>query len=266
MIEKFKRKIRKSEEEDVVLRTAVTAAVVLLVIGIIIIAVKLANPKADTAPGLKRLKQLEQTDVTKTDAAIQELEKAEKEADEEWQNRPANEKFANALVIGDSITEGLSAYGILDGNLVIAARGAEVSGIEEGDEAAKAIAKAKELKPAKLFLAYGMNDVDAVRGHSEEFAVNYKAVLDDLKEALPDTEIYVNSILPVQQAVIDKDPYYGNIPQLNKALETLCEEEKVTFIDNTNLVKQEYYTEDGIHMEPDYYKDWVNHMAEEAKL
>ena len=38
------------------------------------------------------------------------------------------------------------------------------------------------------------------------------------------------------------------------------------FIDNTDLVKEEYYSEDGIHMAPDYYTEWVDHMAEVAKL
>ena len=46
----------------------------------------------------------------------------------------------------------------------------------------------------------------------------------------------------------------------------LCEEEGVTFIDNQSLVKDEYYTEDGIHLASDYYGEWVNHMAEAAEL
>ena len=50
------------------------------------------------------------------------------------------------------------------------------------------------------------------------------------------------------------------------ALKALCEKEDVTFIDNGSLVKEEYYTEDGIHMQPDYYTEWVNHMAEVAGL
>ena len=52
----------------------------------------------------------------------------------------------------------------------------------------------------------------------------------------------------------------------NEELEKLCEEEDVIFIDNTDLVKEEYYSEDGIHMAPDYYTEWVDHMAEVAKL
>ena len=50
------------------------------------------------------------------------------------------------------------------------------------------------------------------------------------------------------------------------ALIELCKKEKVTFIDNTDLVKQEYYSDDGIHMSPSYYTKWVDHMAEAAGL
>lgn len=117
-----------------------------------------------------------------------------------------------------------------------------------------------------LFLAYGMNDIKAARGNAKAFAKAYKAVLERLKESLPDTRIYVNSILPVRQSVIDENEWYGNIGEYNKKLEALCEKEDVTFIDNGSLVKEEYYTEDGIHMQPDYYTEWVNHMAEVADL
>ena len=66
------------------LRIAVTVAVILLVIGIIVVVVKVLNPKADTQKGLQKLKQMEQTDVAKVDKKIQKLEEAERQADEEW--------------------------------------------------------------------------------------------------------------------------------------------------------------------------------------
>ena len=40
----------------------------------------------------------------------------------------------------------------------------------------------------------------------------------------------------------------------------------MTFIDNTDLVKQEYYADDGIHMSPSYYTKWVDHMAEANRI
>ena len=38
------------------------------------------------------------------------------------------------------------------------------------------------------------------------------------------------------------------------------------FIDNTGLVKDEYYEADGIHMSSNYYPEWLDHMAEVADL
>ena len=128
------------------------------------------------------------------------------------------------------------------------------------------IARAKEMKPSVLFLSYGMNDVGAQNGDADGFIKAYRPVIRDLKKSLPDTKIYVNSILPAAQTAIDQNSVYAEIPKFNQKLKKLCEKEKVTFIDNTDLVKQEYYAGDGIHMSTGYYKEWVNHMAEVAEL
>ena len=130
----------------------------------------------------------------------------------------------------------------------------------------KHIARAKEMKPSVLFLSYGMNDVGAQNGDADGFIKAYRPVIGDLKKSLPDTKIYVNSILPTAQIAIDQNSVYAKIPEFNQKLKKLCEKEKVTFIDNTELVKQEYYAGDGIHMSTGYYKEWVNHMAEVAEL
>lgn len=262
---KFINKTITDEEKDTVLRTAVTVAVVLLILGIIVVVIRLMNPRVDTKDGIKKLQQMEAVEVTEVDSQIQELEEAERAADEEWVNRPANEKFANAFVIGDSITQGLYEYGVLDQSHVQADRGAGVCGV--GSELAEThIAKVIELQPQVLFLAYGMNDIKGANADAGVFAETYKGVIDRLKEALPKTRIYVNSVLPVQQHVIDENAGYGAIPQYNEQLEKLCEEEEITFIDNGSLVKEEYYSEDGIHVAPEYYTGWVDHMAEVAKL
>ncbi len=60
MGDRDKRKVKEIEEKDAVLRIAVTVAVILLVIGIIVVVVKVLNPKADTQKGLQKLKQMEE--------------------------------------------------------------------------------------------------------------------------------------------------------------------------------------------------------------
>lgn len=46
----------------------------------------------------------------------------------------------------------------------------------------------------------------------------------------------------------------------------LCDEEGITFIDNTEIVKDEYYEQDGEHMKSEYYPIWAEHMAEVAGI
>ena len=163
------------------------------------------------------------------------------------------------------MSQGLYEFGIMNESLVIAQKGIGVCGVGR-DGLKECEDRVISANPAKLFLAIEMNDLKAARGNADTFEEDYRSVLQEIEKALPDTEIYINSILPVQSKVIEENSDYGNIPEFNERLARLCEEEGAVFIDNTDLVKDEYYTADGIHMSPDYYPGWVDHMAEVAKL
>ena len=56
------------------------------------------------------------------------------------------------------------------------------------------------------------------------------------------------------------------IPQFNEVLRQLCEEEGVTFIDNSELLSDELYEQDGIHFRPEYHRKWAIHMIQVAGL
>lgn len=260
-----RRQRNRIEDKDHVLRIALMVAAALLVIGVIIVVIRLMNPKEDTEKGVKKLVIMEEKDVSEVDQKIQALEEEERLADEEWANRPAAEKFVNCLLLGDSVTQGLYEYSILDQSLVQAERGAGVAGGKDGIIETH-IAKALEIKPQKLFLAYGMNDIKGCNGDPAVFREKYDAVIKELKAGLPETKIYVNSILPVKESVVEAEPVYGMVPEFNAQLQQMCEKEGLTYIDNTGLVEEAFYEEDGIHMSPDYYTKWVEHMAEVAKL
>ena len=79
----------------------------------------------------------------------------------------------------------------------------------DNEKLADHIARAKEMKPSVLFLSYGMNDVGAQNGEADGFIKAYRPVIRDLKKALPDTKIYVNSILPTAQIAIDQNSVYA---------------------------------------------------------
>lgn len=259
------RKRKRAGEEDRILRFGVTAGAALLIIGIIVVAVRMVHLRVDPTEGEKRLKELAKANVQEVDAKIQKLEKEERQASEEWQNRSYNEKFTNCLILGDSISQGLYAYEHLDPALVNAQKGV---GVMFPDDTGFGAVEDQVIaaSPQKLFIALGMNDTISADADADVFAEAYQVMLDKFKKGLPDTQIYVNSILPVAQAAIQNDARFGCVPDFNAKLKELCEREEIEFIDNTELVKDEYYEADGIHMSSAYYPEWLDHMAEVGDL
>lgn len=242
------------------LLVGIGAAIVLITIIVSIVLSRLAVRNVDTKAGIDAIRGLEKEDVAEIEAQIQDIEKQEKLAEEEYRNRPLAEKFAYAVIMGDSITTGFLEYEILDTSHVVAERGVHLN------ELADMIDTLESLKPQTVFLALGLNDVSATEGDTDTFIKSYRAILTDIKGRLPDAKIYINGILPVQEKAIEKYPAYAYISSYNEVLADMCEEEKVTFVDNSELVKEEYYEEDGEHMKVEFYSVWAGHMAEVAEI
>lgn len=247
------------ERRKKVLMEIAGAVVVLTVIASIGLS-HLGTDKVNTSAGVKAIQKLEKADVSEVETKISNIEKAEKQATEDWQNRPLSEKFAHAVILGDSITTGFTVYDVLDTSKVVAEKGMHL------DQTGDLIQTAAELKPEVLFLALGLNDVSATDGDTDAFIEKYKAVLANVREKMPDAVIYINCILPVSVAKAEEEPIYAKIPDYNTAIKAMCDEEGITFIDNTEIVSDEYYEQDGEHMKSEYYPIWGEHMAEVAGI
>ena len=74
--------------------------------------------------------------------------------------------------------------------------------------------------------------------------------------------IYLNSILPAVGVGLEADPDYPRIGEYNEAMKTMAEEKGYHFIDNTQMAQehQDLYQEDGLHVQPDFYKYWAANM------
>ena len=162
--------------------------------------------------------------------------------------------------MGDSISEAFTEYDLLNASSVVAKIGVE---LDELDDQIKTVA---DINPQVIFLSYGMNDVIATNGDTDLFIKEYKAVIDQLRKKLPDTTLYVNSIFPVSAAKQEEKPVFQKIPEYNAALQKMCDENQIAFLDNTSLVSDTYYEEDGIHFKADFYPIWLKLMAEVATL
>lgn len=232
--------------------------VILLVLFLIVRGVSgMFDTKEDISAGLKYIEAEESGDITKIEQKISLLEKQDNNGEDA---RSMKEKFTGAVVVGDSITSGFTEYDILNASSVVAKIGVHLSELDE------MIEQVKGLGPQVIFLSLGMNDVTATGGDADLFIDEYTEVLTNVRKEVPDAHIFVNSIFPVQEKALEEEPLLENIPEYNEALKKLCDRQQIGFIDNTELAKDQYYEQDGIHFKADFYPLWAEQMAEVAAL
>ena len=118
-------------------------------------------------------------------------------------NKSYSEIFKDDLFVGDSITDSLSFYEILEERNVIAKLGFTVV---QGE---KEINKIKKANPSNIYLLFGMNDV-LMGIDGQKFAENYAEFVHKIQDELPDANIYVQSVIPVSPNVKQKKPLLNN--------------------------------------------------------
>lgn len=170
------------------------------------------------------------------------------------------EFFADAVFLGDSITEAISFYGFVDRSRIIADKGLTVS------KAMDRVEDVATLKPSKVFILFGMNDILEIE-KSEKFIDNYVKLISKIRTKLPDSQIYVQSILPVDLKVEREKPLLTNsrIEEFNKALQNMAEREDVKYL-NINSAAKAYngnlLEPDGIHYIHKFYDIWLSYIRE----
>lgn len=138
-----------------------------------------------------------------------------------------------------------------------------------GDNTEGMLARLDEIvaaKPRKFFIMAGINDISLSRSN-QTIMRNYEAIIKRVKRESPDTDIYIESVLPINndfaqyKRLKDKE---AQIPALNAQLRALAEAENVTFLnltpyfsDSEGRLKKEY-TGDGLHLKPEVYWSWSN--------
>ena len=240
-----------------ILFCALAAALVLLIILVAQGVGGLVDRPADTSAGIDYIRQEESGNVAEIETKINRLD-AQSEGEEDA--RSLKEKFTGVVVIGDSIAQGFAEFDVLNSSNVAAQIGAHLTQLDDQIE------RVKQSSPAIIFISIGANDVTSTNGDADVFIEQYTAVLRTLLNEMPDTNIFVNSIFPAQQKAIDKEPMLEKIPEYNTALKALCDGMNIGFIDNTELVQEQYYEQDGLHFKAEFYPVWGEHMAEVAAL
>ena len=121
--------------------------------------------------------------------------------------------------------------------------------------------------PEKLFLLTGPNDLINDRELSiEDFWATYEKLIVAVKEALPQTEFYIQSILPMNPKSKFYEGYNARAKAADEILSASAQKYGYTYIDlvpgmiDDNGDLKDEYTSDGLHLTADGYKVWMEKL------
>lgn len=194
---------------------------------------------------------------TNTNTASNDNKNTSPKIDEEF--------FNKALFIGDSITEGISAYGLLDETNVLAVKGCTIL------KAEKEIDTIVKRNPDKIYILLGSNDL-LYGMDSKKFSSEYVEFIHHIKDKLPDSKIYIQSIFPVSKDVENEKPMLSNsrIDEFNTELKSMADQQGISYINVEKLLKDdmgiinEDYTSDGIHVKYKVYSIWLDYVKKNS--
>lgn len=207
--------------------------------------------------GTEYLKKLENRDITSVEQEVKSVRKQSRLAAIEAGELSLWAQFSDYVIFGDSRTVGFYFHEFLDKQRVIADGGYTIADIATFKDQITA------LNPSYLFLCTGLNDVSIGYWETpEEYVAAYEKVVQELMSALPNTDIYINSILPAKDPAFERSSKWREIPDYNAAVKAWCEEKGYHYIDNTKVYEEhsDLYDADGIHFRKDFYQYWAMNM------
>ncbi|MEO8109350.1 MAG: GDSL-type esterase/lipase family protein [Ginsengibacter sp.] len=118
--------------------------------------------------------------------------------------------------------------------------------------------------PAKVFILIGINDIS--RNIPDSIILeNDRKIIDRIKEASPKTQIYFQTIMPVNNTFTQFKNHYNkdeHIKAVNEGLKKIAADEHITLIDlhpyflDSDGRLNKNYTLDGLHPNAEGYKIW----------
>ena len=164
------------------------------------------------------------------------------------------------IFLGDSITD-IAEWSELFKNPAIKNRGIS------GDKTAGILNRLQEVtdrQPARIFLMIGINDIAEAVPDSVILA-NYTEIIRRIQSASPVTKIYLQSILPTNDAFTEFARHQhkeAHIQAINQQLEILAAQRACTYVNLYTAMCDENgrlssaYTNDGLHLTGAGYGVW----------
>ena len=163
----------------------------------------------------------------------------------------------DVVFLGDSLTS-QGRWGELFPGVPVRNRGIS------GDVTADVLARLEEIttaSPSQIFLMIGTNDLGL--GLSEEVLLgNVSAILEEIRRASPETELYLQTLLPRSEAYVEQ------IRSVNTSLAEMAARAGVTLVDvggamrsPTGTLRPEL-TDDELHLSGPGYAIWGETLAD----
>jgi lysophospholipase L1-like esterase len=128
--------------------------------------------------------------------------------------------------------------------------------------------------PSKVFILLGINDIGKDIPEVV-IADNYLKIVKEIHAKCPETQIYVQSVLPVNPTVVNFPQHYDkeeHVLALNKLLLANAHAGDYTFVDifhlfvDTNQRLDSRYTYEGLHLKPEAYDIWAAYLKKQGYL
>ena len=188
--------------------------------------------------------------------------------------RVTSEYFDDAVFVGDSITTGIKIYDTMSNTTVLAATGINLDSIhtkpciQYGESTLTIMDALSRLSPKKIYVMMGANGLGAA---GDDWTIQkYGELLDSMRRMHPDSIIYVQSILPVNEQKFrvkyNNTTTNGDIDRLNARLAQLAAEKGAYYLDLASAFKDETgampseFTPDGIHINSAQYITWFDYL------
>lgn len=174
-----------------------------------------------------------------------------------WENSLDQLRYdADIAFFGDSITYGGDLQKYFPDSKIINL------GIP-GDTLFKMAGRAEMLgsvSPEKIFIMGGINSL--TDKNSDACFARYRSMIADIRDMLPDSQLYIESILPVSEKMEKVCASNASIRAFNERLRQLAEEEQITYVNlyplyESNGYMDPQYSGDGVHLYADAYDSWA---------
>lgn len=193
------------------------------------------------------------------------------------QSEPVDDAwFADAVMIGDSRTDGMRLYSGMRGVDFLCYKGLSVfevmsdkQVIQTADGKTGVLQALGEKQYSKVYISLGVNELGY--NHDQGYSDTYSAMVDKILELQPDADIYLQMLIPVneQKCRETNQPYYVTNEQIgvyNDIIRGIAVEKQVYLLNVGEIFVDEagemFYDAsfDGIHFNKSGYKQWYEYL------